>query len=433
MKMVDWFTLPALMLFVAGAMIAGGCGDKEMAPPQAGQDISQSKALFSKPIKTEPTVTASANPTAVVAIVNGKDITQGEIDKETMKMMDMAGRNMPPERIAQMKDRFADQALENLVLKTILVAEIDKENITITDTDKVEAIAKFTNSLPPGVTLDELIAKNYWTKEEFDKNLTLDLRINKLLDNRTKSIAQPTEADLKKFYDENKARFDVPEGITASHILIATETTDSDQAKAAKKAKAEDVRKKLVAGADFAAIATEYSDCPSKTRGGDLGSFTRGQMVKPFEDAAYSQKVGEIGPVVETQFGYHIIKVTKHEKPRTLPFDEVKDRLVKILESRNKQEVARKFVEELKSKSDIKFPGGAPARYNGVTAPVTPMPARGGAAESQPPASIPAPVTPAEAPARGGAPESQPPASIPAPVTPAEAPVSVPPSTSAAP
>ncbi|MEI8258318.1 MAG: TonB-dependent receptor plug domain-containing protein, partial [Deltaproteobacteria bacterium] len=186
--------------------------------------------LFSQPVNTAPMMTASANPAAVVVVVDGKDITQGEIDGETMKMMDMASRKMPPERIAQMKDRFAEQAMENLILKTILVGQIDKAGVTISDEEKAEAITKFTNSLPAGVTMDDLIAKNNWTKEEFDKNLTMDLRINKLLESQTQSVAQPTEADLKKFYDENKERFDVPESVTASHILIATEATDDDAA-----------------------------------------------------------------------------------------------------------------------------------------------------------------------------------------------------------
>lgn len=411
MKIAKLFTLPTLALIAAGAVVVSGCGKKEAAAPKAGQDISQSKDLFSQPFDTAPVMTASANPTAVIAVVDGKDITQGEIDGETMKMMDMASRKMPPERIAQMKDRFAEQAMENLILKTILVGQIDKENVTISDEEKTEAITKFTSSLPTGVTLDDLIAKNNWTKEEFDKNLTMDLRINKLLESQTKTVAQPTEADIEKFYDENKARFDVPESVTASHILIATESTDDDAAKAAKKAKAEELRKKIVEGADFAAVATENSDCPSKTRGGDLGSFTKGQMVKPFEDAAYSQKVDEIGPVVETQFGYHIIKVTKHEDARTLPFDEVKDRLAKVLESQNKQEVARTYIEGLKAKADIRFPGGTPPGYDAMPSPIMPAPA-----PSQEPVAVPTPAevsAPAETPAPAEAPVEVP---APAPV-----------------
>jgi hypothetical protein len=136
MKIVKLFTLPTLALIVAGAVVAGGCGKKEAAAPQAAQDISQSKDLFSQPVSTAPAMTPSANPGAVVAVVDGKDITQGEIDGETMKMMDMAGRRMPPERIAQMKDRFAEQAMENLILKTILMEQIDKENVTISDEEK---------------------------------------------------------------------------------------------------------------------------------------------------------------------------------------------------------------------------------------------------------------------------------------------------------
>ncbi|MBI5549497.1 MAG: ankyrin repeat domain-containing protein [Deltaproteobacteria bacterium] len=102
-----------------------------------------------------------------------------------------------------------------------------------------------------------------------------------------------------------------PETVTASHILIMTRPSDTADERAAKKARAEAVRQRLLAGEDFARLARETSDCPSKEQGGDLGEFRRSAMVKPFADAAFSQAAGAIGPVVETQFGYHIIKVNR--------------------------------------------------------------------------------------------------------------------------
>ena len=96
--------------------------------------------------------------------------------------------------------------------------------------------------------------------------------------------------------------------VRARHILLATQSMDA-AAKAKRKKAAEQIRKQLIDGADFAEMAAKHSDCPSKQRGGDLGTFSRGSMVKPFEDAAFSQKENVIGPVVETKFGYHIVQV----------------------------------------------------------------------------------------------------------------------------
>jgi parvulin-like peptidyl-prolyl isomerase len=97
--------------------------------------------------------------------------------------------------------------------------------------------------------------------------------------------------------------------VHARHILVAVPAHASVAAKAEARQKLERIRTELLDGRDFTAVAREYSDCPSKENGGDLGTFSRGQMVKPFEDAAFSQKAGEIGPIIETEFGFHIIQV----------------------------------------------------------------------------------------------------------------------------
>jgi parvulin-like peptidyl-prolyl isomerase len=99
----------------------------------------------------------------------------------------------------------------------------------------------------------------------------------------------------------------------ARHILVLVPAGSDASVKRQSLAEAERIRASLIAGADFEVTAKQHSACPSKERGGDLGSFPRGAMVKPFEDAAFSQKVGEIGPVVYTKFGYHIIQVLDRE------------------------------------------------------------------------------------------------------------------------
>ena len=120
-----------------------------------------------------------------------------------------------------------------------------------------------------------------------------------------------------------------------------------------KKTKAEELRKQLVAGADFAELAKKNSDCPSKESGGDLGTFTRGQMVKPFEDAAFSQEKNAIGPVVETDFGFHIIQVLEHLSPQIAKLDgEIKKQIQAFLERQKQQGAFDALVEETKSRRE---------------------------------------------------------------------------------
>lgn len=145
---------------------------------------------------------------------------------------------------------------------------------------------------------------------------------------RMKSAVTIPDAELKKMYDSKKNEY---EQVSARHILIAFKgspavppgkkaLTDAEA-----KAKAEAIRAKLVAGADFAETAKmESDDRGSAARGGDLGTFTRGQMLPEFEKVAFETKVGEISPVIRTKFGYHILKVEKHN---VIPFEEVKGQL----------------------------------------------------------------------------------------------------------
>jgi peptidyl-prolyl cis-trans isomerase C len=308
-----------------------------------------------------------------VATVNGEDIKQAEVNAEVTKAAARMRGRVPPERMAQMQERLAEQALDAMITRRLLLKAIADEKIEISDADYAEALDKITASLPPGTTIDDIYKRSNVTADEFKRDLTIDLRINKLLETHTESIPEPGEEVLKSYYEDNKTQFEQPESVQASHILLAFDAADTDETKAEKKTKIEELRKKLVDGEDFAKCATDNSDCPSKARGGDLGTFQRGQMVPEFEKAAFSQKPGDVGEVVETQFGYHIIKVSEHLEPKTIPFDEVKEKLSKYLRTQDRRKAAEDFIEDLKSKSDVVIKTAAATAPAGL-APVTPPP-----------------------------------------------------------
>ena len=160
----------------------------------------------------------------------------------------------------------------------------------------------------------------------------------------------------KNSTSRTRRHFEIPESVQASHILIKSSKDEDEKVRAEKRARAEELHKQLVNGADFAKIAAENSDCPSKNQGGNLGTFERGRMVKEFEDAAFSQKVMEIGPVVETSFGFHIIQVQAHTPASQKTFDEVKAQIKTHLEQQNKNKAVRDYIETLKSKATIVYP-----------------------------------------------------------------------------
>jgi peptidyl-prolyl cis-trans isomerase C len=180
-----------------------------------------------------------------------------------------------------------------------------------------------------------------------------------ILEGKETQPVKPTEKEVDDFYKKNPEQFKMPERVRARHILIALLPGDDDKAKAAKAAKAKDLRAQLAAGADFAELAKKHSDCPSKEAGGDLGEFGRGQMIKPFEDAAFSQKKDEIGPVVETTFGYHIIQVLGRQAAGMVPLDrELKEKISGHLTSLSQRKAVEKLAKDLRAKAKIVYGQG---------------------------------------------------------------------------
>lgn len=172
-------------------------------------------------------------------------------------------------------------------------------------------------------------------KKGFDKKPEireqLDLNINNYLATQflKMEIADKiavTEEDMSNYYTTHRDEFRTPEQVKASHILLRVDANAPADVKGKAKDKAADILKRVKAGEDFAKLASEFSDDPgSKAKGGDLGFFSKGRMVKPFEDAAFTLKPGEVSDVVESQFGYHIIRVTEKKSAVEQPYESVKD------------------------------------------------------------------------------------------------------------
>ena len=167
------------------------------------------------------------------------------------------------------------------------------------------------------------------------------------------NIAKPTQKEISKFYKDNSEKFVAPESVHVRHILVAVNKGDNDKVKAEKKEKIENLRKQLLKGDDFAELARKNSDCPSKEAGGDLNFIRKGQTVKPFEDAAFSQEKNVIGPVITTEFGYHIIQVLDKKPAKKIALETVKDKIYAYLEQQKKSEAFTDVLKNLQQKAKI--------------------------------------------------------------------------------
>jgi peptidyl-prolyl cis-trans isomerase C len=180
------------------------------------------------------------------------------------------------------------------------------------------------------------------------------MAISKMIEAEIAAKIAVKPEQVTDFYAKNPDQFKEGESVRASHILIAVPKGADAAAKAQARAKAEGVLKDVKAGKDFAALAKEHSADPgSAAQGGDLGFFQQGQMVGPFNDAAFSLAPGAISDVVETDFGLHIIKVVEKKPGRTIPLDDVKPQVEQYLQQMNRQEQTEAFVNGLRAKGKI--------------------------------------------------------------------------------
>jgi peptidyl-prolyl cis-trans isomerase C len=162
------------------------------------------------------------------------------------------------------------------------------------------------------------------------------------------------EEEIQAYYREHKDRFMQPERIRARQILILVPpNAGPDKEKEARK-KAEEALRRVKGGEDFAEVAKQMSEGPAASRGGDLGYFSRGRMVPEFEEVAFSLKnVGDTSDLLRTKFGYHIIELTGREPAQELSLDEVRDRIVRQLESTKRREIRQSLAGELREKSKV--------------------------------------------------------------------------------
>ena len=291
----------------------------------------------------------------VVVEVNGVKLTQKEIDEKANRTIESIKDKVPPDQLEPFKENIQQRLIDDFVTRTLISQELDKTKVVIDDKEIDKALGEIQAKVPQGMTLETMLKQSGMTIEEMRENIVFSLRANKLFETQVNPDYTPSDAEIQKYYTDNKKKYDVAETVHARHILIKVDEKDDEKTKAEKKLKIEGIRKQLVDGADFEKIAKESSECPSKDRGGDLGTFPRGRMVKPFEEAAFTQKVNEIGPVVETKFGYHIIEVLEHNQAKEKSIDEVKITITETLQNQKKQQMAKTYLDDLKEKATIVY------------------------------------------------------------------------------
>ncbi len=334
-------------------LLAVGCGGSgEEAEDTAAVDAAVGEEAVPPPPAVNPL--EGLEPDAVVATVNGTDITREQVDKKIGEMAQQYQGQVPP----GMEGQLAQQALGNIVDQQLLLAAATAEGVEAPDEEVQGQYDQFAARAPTPEEFQNALTSMGFNEETFRTEIAKNLTIETLLTDKLATAKVVTEEDVEAYYRDNQDQFLMPEQVQASHILITTEAEDTPEIKEAKRQELEGYKTEIDNGADFAALATEHSDCPSKARGGDLGPFTRDRMVKPFSDAAYAMEVGQVSDVVETQFGYHLIKVTDKQEPGTRPLEEVKAQVETFLDRQNKEAAFNAYMDTLRGVADLDYADG---------------------------------------------------------------------------
>ena len=287
-----------------------------------------------------------------LAVVNGVVITKVDFDRKLHQVkqhMLRQGQQISDDRLAKMKTDI----LETMINEELLFQESRKKGIKV----EPEAIAADLKRIKKGFATDadfkKLIAESGLTEAELQSDIERGHVINKLIDDQIAALVVIPDQEIKTFYDTHPNSFKKPEQVRASHILIKIDSKAEPSVKDEKKAELQKIQKRLKGGEDFAVLAKEFSECPSNIKGGDLGYFGRGNMVKPFEDVAFKLKTGEVSDIVETRFGYHLIKVVDKKPESVVGYEDVKDKIGQYLKQEKTGKELKGYIDKLRKKAVI--------------------------------------------------------------------------------
>jgi peptidyl-prolyl cis-trans isomerase C len=301
---------------------------------------------------------AGAVEPEAVAKVNGVVITKSEFERQLGPYLQRrglpAGHNEKTDKTGKVFE-LKQQLLESLVGYELLYQEAKKRKFSA-DTATVDAeIEKTRSQFPAPELFEKAMAQQGLTLATYKEYLGRALAIQKLVDAEYVKDVTVTDAEIHDAYTANLERFKTPEQVRARHILVKVDEKADEKTRQEARKKIEEMAGQIKGGKDFAEVATAQSECPSKSQGGDLGFFNRDDMVKPFSDAAFGMKPGEVSGVVETKFGYHLIKVEERRDASVVPEKEVSEEIRESLKQGKLSKFVFGKVEEMRKKAKVEI------------------------------------------------------------------------------
>ena len=314
--------------------------------------------------------------------VNGKVITENMFKKDIDQAYRLSGQGQKQPDLKDSKGKFIylvqkNRVINDLIIKQLIKQEATKRQIKIENSEIDKLIDNIAKSMGGQERFKASLVQNKIDEATFRENIKLDLLKRKLVASVTGNN-KVSKQEVKDFYDKNKdEKFKHGEEVRASHILISASESDIKNRIQAEnkdltkselnkkvseemqkdKEKALKIYNEVKANPDkFAEYAKQYSEDPSSaSKGGDLGFFSKDEMVPEFSKAAFSTKPGVLSPLVKTEFGYHIIKVVDRKEAGVTSFDDMQPQIERYLEGKAKMDAFRKLIEDAKQSAQIVY------------------------------------------------------------------------------
>jgi peptidyl-prolyl cis-trans isomerase C len=294
------------------------------------------------------------NP-GVAARVNGVEITNETLYRNYQELLRESNVNIVTSRVPGRLEEMRRQALDSLIEHELAWQEAQKKGLVATDEEVDKAVGDLRAAFKDPAAFERKLMVEGYTQESYRAHMRRMVSARKYLDSVASALPPVTDAELETFYRENTSRFTFPEQVHVRHIQINPGASPSEDEIKAVREKLTAIQAEARAGADFAALADKHSQDSTAGPGGDLGLIQRGQMSRPFEDAAFALKPGDTSDIVESPFGYHLIRVDEHLPSQLLPLDEVREKLREYLREQSAAEAVTQELERLRSAANVEI------------------------------------------------------------------------------
>lgn len=309
-------------------------------------------AALAAPVRAPAAALPQPMPQEAAAVVNGVVVPR----KALLDVVQSLIAQLDDVPDTQTTEKYRRQALDSLIDFELLYQEGQSRKLAVSEAEVAEAIKRTEKSFPTPQAYQDALRSKGLTRQDIENETRRALLVDRVLRDVVWPGVGAPESAVQAYYDAHRAEFTHPAQTRASYILIRTKKGAKPAERSQAKARAEGLAQQARDGDDFARLASEASEDPATAQiGGDLGYIEPGTMGAAFDQAAAGLQIGQVSDVVETPFGFVIIKVTGKRDAGTSPIGEVRERIVVAVKEEGRAEAQKKFLQELRAKASIEI------------------------------------------------------------------------------